>query len=317
MNRVARCARSPARAARAGASLSLVLAFAAAAGEPCTSLGQRFRDSGGGEFVAPRADEVKAAGALFREVLDLSQAAPAATPQFLRLKQDWAALGFELATACASKRGYLTVQELATRREGRGFYAFATGRSGEHALTAPHRFSDVKTGEIALDWMRAGPLRAAAWSTVGRYQGARAGGESSDLAHRADTHFVAFTVAYAQWAAERPGAHLVLQLHGFDAAKYDAAEMPGGTRLIVSAGTRSAPPAVRDYARQLAARIEGVRRYPEEIQVLGGTTNAVGRALRDLKCANVSFVHLEAGVELRSLLGADPAAGRAFVESLP
>ncbi len=248
------------------------------------------------------------AGAAASPAPDLGQWQPAAARAGLRL-EIWE-LGGQIIWALV---------EPPERRRGAGAYLFRAGAGeGDETpailLQAPHADYDIGTGDIAVSLFVDPPPgrrpRALFLSTIHRYQvepgrRQRRADNPADVAHNPDHLFNVATDA----AARALGDVVVLQLHGFADAS-DVAEdaaVPSGTEMVISAGDRrGSSPLVSSLAAGLRQAFgAGVRRFPEEIEVLGATTNVQGRALAGTLGAR--FVHLEISAGLRKELRASPA----------
>lgn len=274
-----------------------------------TSLSELFARSYGGEYRGAAPGDAQRARALFARTFEV-----AANPDeavLHALVTDWAAEGFDMNRIGVSAANAYAVVERAARREGRGFYVFRCG-GGAWVLQAPHRPSDLHTGEIALRLFEEGRFAAAAWSTVPRRQKQANTGIDADLAHHDDTVFTAF----AQAAAQREDTRGLLQLHGFD-AESRADVLPAGTGMIVSSGAKR----LHGSAAALAARLAavdafGARRYPDEVRTLGGLTNSSVAALR-AQGREALFVHLEISRALRERLRDEAGLRGRLIETLP
>ena len=93
----------------------------------------------------------------------------------------------------------------------------------------------------------------------------------------------------------------VIQVHGFGKEALSERE---GLAAVVSPGSRSRSP----WARQVALRLgpllgTGVRVYPDETQLLGGTRNAQARLLQAYPRAR--FIHLELSASTRRALSSE------------
>ncbi|MCA9542388.1 MAG: hypothetical protein KC620_26005, partial [Myxococcales bacterium] len=129
----------------------------------------------------------------------------------------------------------------------------------------------------------------------------------ADVCHRPEHLFNAAT-----WLAARALSPVqVVQLHGFDAES-----VPEGVMAILSEGRpQPASAALSEQAARLKGAFSGdVRRFPDDITVLGGTTNVQGRLLAGLP--GVRFVHVEMSVALRARLRKTAAARNALAEAL-
>lgn len=240
----------------------------------------------GGDYAIPRPDELQAAESLFRRLaLDI----PAD-----KLNADAAALGMEIVTD-----GLLVIlREQPTARRGRGFYVFRRGSDAD-VLHVPHGFKDEMTREIGLALFLEGRFAAAGWNTVPRYYERDGARVDADLAHLPDSWFTAFARATASaWPRGR-----TLQLHGF-ANEKRRSPAGAGAALILSNGTEAPPPALRALRDCLSRSLrEPAALYPQDVRELGGTTNAQGEALRELRYAG--FLHLETSRDLRQRLRDD------------
>jgi hypothetical protein len=116
----------------------------------------------------------------------------------------------------------------------------------------------------------------------------------ADVAHAADHAFQAATEAIVR----ELGQVVVIQLHGF-------AERPTRPAIILSSGADEPGALLPALATGLGAVFERVRRYPEDIDELGGTSNVQGRLLARLPGAH--FVHVELSARTRRRLVTTPA----------
>jgi hypothetical protein len=165
--------------------------------------------------------------------------------------------------------------------------------AAEVLLQAPHSFFDRHTGVIGLELFDRGSFRAFCFNTSHRF-GSRASAEDAepgaDAAHNPRSPLSVQTDAVLRAVPDS----VIVQLHGFDAQS-----APAEVDAIVSAGAER-PSDARDAAA-LALGRAGVRarRYPEEIDVLGGTGNAQGK----LVAARAGgFVHVELSLAARQRL---------------
>lgn len=198
--------------------------------------------------------------------------------------------------------GVWLLSEAPDMRRGAGALALRIGPAAPVIVEAPHTFFDVGTLAVALDAFDAGRCRALLINTVHRYasgrpdaeakEGEEDGGDApSDVAHAASSFFLS---AHRSLLAAEPGAWTV-QLHGF------ADDRAPSVEVILSASVTSAPlgPVA---ARARAVLGDTIRRYPEEIRVLGALTNVQAAASRD---AGAPFLHVELSRTLRDRLAAD------------
>lgn len=215
---------------------------------------------------------------------------------------------------------------------------------GTHSLVvlqAPHSYFDRHTGSIAaaiffgqstaqvrVDALMTNSLHRYQQTSDRRYKAAT---NPSDVCHNANHAFQHATEQIAKTAGSRP-AYFV-QLHGFgklhreaegrtspddngvrspeetskDTPLDDDLEPAGAIEIIVSTGRKTGS---SDLSTAVAMALghafgqEVVRRYPEEIRILGGTTNVQGRMLRKRK--HTKFLHIEMSKRIRKRLLTSP-----------
>ena len=246
--------------------------------------------------------------ALWRGVAEDGPEAPA-------LAARAAEAGLRLERWRVGARVVWAIVEPATERRGAGVYLVRVGAPAVGAsilLEAPHPFFDAGTELIAARLFLAEDappaLRGMFAATAHRYQLEPNGdrtprdGSPADLARASEHTFSAATVA-----ATRAGATLVAQLHGFDADARDAGD------VVVSAGRAPAPELVTRIADGLRPLGVDVRRWPDDTDALGATTNVQGRLVAAVGGA---FVHLELAGPLRRRLQADAGARRTLIDAL-
>lgn len=208
-------------------------------------------------------------------------------------------------------------------RRGAGTYVFRAGPAGGAGpalvVQAPHAYFERGTGALAAAIMFEADARAPAalmTNSLHRYRQA-----SGERRRRADNpadvcHNPAPLFQHATMAMVDAGAVVVVQIHGFaaTATRFGPGPAPG---IVVSAGRRDSSSAVSTAVARALSGVFGaaaVRRYPEEIRVLGGTTNVQARALR--RRAGAAFVHLELSPSMRRRLLADARDRAAFARAL-
>jgi len=204
---------------------------------------------------------------------------------------------------------YWVLRERPEARRGAGTYLFRAGapaRARVLILQAPHAYYDIDTGPIAARLFFTGTGQALFTNTLHRYRAApgptrKVKRSPADVAHTPSHLFAAATAAAAGAATLA-----VVQLHGF-------ADRDAGAQLIVSAGdSRGATPWSRAAAQTLAGALPDVALYPDQIRVLGGTSNVQKRALGD----DDEFLHLEMSRGVRRTLLRDPQALEALRSAL-
>lgn len=207
---------------------------------------------------------------------------------------------------------YLALLERADDPRGAGAYVFRVGeKAAPVILQAPHAYFDLGTGRVAAGMFfgsRKGPrARALFVNTLHRYErGEPERSSRADVCRRPD-HL--FSLATDRALRALPGA-LVIQLHGFDGES-----APDGVDMILSAGVRETPsPALAAIAERVRAEFgDGVRLYPTEVDVLGGTTNVQGRLAT---AHRAGFVHVEMIKRLRDRLRKEPELRHTLARAL-
>ncbi|RKZ81791.1 MAG: hypothetical protein DRR19_21675 [Candidatus Parabeggiatoa sp. nov. 1] len=249
-----------------------------------TSLKDALKAAKTGEYVAPTAEALHKAEALFLRTL---KGEPS-----VDLQNAWQAQGFAMRALTHNGTDFTVVQEAEGKRTGRGFYAFRQKESLPIALQAPHSYKDLYTGKIASLLMEEGNYVVAGWNTVPR--------NDADMAHREDTIFQTLGRAFAY---QYPTGTIV-QLHGFAQGKRKTTA--GKTADLIFSGTTRAPSQrVLDTGNCLKSKLIGfeVRIYPHEVSELGGTTNSNAKDLRERGFNR--FFHVELSKPLREKLRED------------
>ena len=239
---------------------------------------------------------------------------------------DAAAAGFRVEIWTIANGRYLALLEAAGRVRGAGAYLFRIAPRGDEPvilLQAPHAFHDVSTGTIAAalffaarDGVRP---RALFTNTIHRYQLAPGNKKKrkhnpADVAHNADHAFTIATEAFALAA----GKARVIQIHGF-APRSDEDDADGDTGaigMVVSAGDTAGSSPISAAIAAAAKQAFGpdVKRFPEDVAILGATTNVQKRMLE--RTGRGEFVHVELSAVLRDKLVTDEETRRRFAAVL-
>lgn len=197
---------------------------------------------------------------------------------------DWQSLAMQQV----NHQDFITLQELPTAKQGRGFFAINTQAKNNWLLQAPHADSDLYTGKIVSRLFLSGEFKAAQWNTVKR--------DISDMAHTPNTYWQAFTQAFAE---QYPDGR-VIQLHGYDQEIRKTKAGESGD-MILSAGHEAPPLWVQQTAACLKKAFpQRVSLYPFDVQELGGTTNVQGQLLQSL--GHDGFLHIEMSKHMRRQL---------------
>lgn len=196
---------------------------------------------------------------------------------------------------------WLLREEIEAKR-GAGVVVVRPQFKTDLVIEVPHSYFDSWTlpiGRAAFERLGARALlvntyhRGGQGNAAERMELALSGESEFDVAHQRDSFFLAAHQSLLDLALET----LVVQLHGF--ADESA---PPGVDLIVSASDTGHD--IHSLAESLEEELEGfgVQRYPDQIDVLGGTTNVQARASRR---QHAPFVHLEMSHRLRKSLSED------------
>jgi hypothetical protein len=214
-----------------------------------------------------------------------------------RLGPSARSLGYDLFTAPLQDGRAVAALDLSGPAGG-CFFRLGTV-SAEVLLQAPHSFFDRYTGVIGLEVFHAASLRGFCFNTSHRFGSGTSATDAepgADAAHDPRSPLSAQTAAVLQAIPYT----VVIQLHGFD--EDSVAE---GVDAIVSAGA-SAEKSARDLTHAALSTLGlRLRRYPEEIDVLGGTGNAQGKLVA---ASTGQFVHLELSSSARHKLKKPDAA---------
>lgn len=242
----------------------------------------------GGSYVPADVAELEEAESLFLRILqgDDTQA----------LREAWRAIGFDLITVREQGRDFLVLQENAERKEGRGFYLFRLNSNSTSVLQAPHSFKDLRTREITFDLILQSDYAAAAWNTVPRDYIENGSKINADMAHLDQTFFISFSVAFARHYVQGN----LLQLHGYAQDKRTT-RLGKESELILSSGTSTPTSTLLETVACLKQKVSGkTYAYPTEVTELGGTTNTIGKLLRQLR--HNGFMHIEISRGIRERL---------------
>lgn len=205
----------------------------------------------------------------------------------------FARLNLQLESVHHNAERLFLVYEKGRPLQGAGFYIIRPSGSPV-MLQAPHAYSDLHSGHLALQWMLESDYSALAVNTVSRHYLIPDLHRKADMAHLHNTYFISISSAFARLYPDAD----VLQLHGFNAAKRPVTE---NVNLILSSGTRFYSTELKQQANCLKQlSVPGVHTYPDEINVLGGTTNSIGRYLRRMNFSG--FRHIEMSLPLRRKL---------------
>lgn len=211
---------------------------------------------------------------------------------------------------------FWTLREASARYRGAGAYVFRTGPAADVIIQAPHADYDLGTGALGAQLFLTGTPgnrpRAFFTNTAHRYKShpeeRREDPEHpADVAHNADHLFQITT----DLSVRTLDSARVIQLHGFGASDNKSRE---ALAAVVSAGTELPSEWSAAVAERLKQSLgEGVRLYPRDTRILGGTQNVQGRLIRTYP--NARFLHLELSADVRKQL-AEPERMNALCRAL-
>lgn len=273
-------------------------------------------------FVPTSAAEHEVIAQLVPRLLeDASAAKPPDSSSWNDLRQHASTVGFRIETWTIEGERYVALLEAPGKARGAGAYIFRVApASGEPAilLQAPHSYYDIGTGRLAAELFftpkKGVRPRALFVNTIHRYQLAPGdkGKRSKNPADVAHNREHAFSIATQAFLVAADSAR-VIQLHGFGSRSDDGdGDVDGdgdanAIGMVVSAGDaeKSSP-----WSAAVAAALVGpfgpaIKRFPEDVRVLGATTNVQGQLMR-ARTAN-GFVHIEMSAEMRKQLARDAA----------
>lgn len=243
----------------------------------------------GGRFAMPTHKELAEAQLLFELLL----AGKKDTKAFCELLES---LHMEMVPVQHEGIRLTVIRENPDRKRGRGLYVYNADAADSACLMAPHSFTDVLTGRIALKLVGMGGFTLTAFNTMKRYG---ADGDiklDQDMAHLTGTYFTALSHAIAK-LTDSPR---VIQLHGYG---QEFRSTPEGREadIVVSSGQRLLLAAAKQVSDCLSADNSYITRtYPDEVGELGGTTNVTGRIMR--KAGQKGFIHVELSRPVRNRL---------------
>lgn len=284
------------------------------------SIPARWDSSRGGNYIQPGREELNKAEELFRRTLQLAQKGlPLNKEELTGLQKAWLDLNFGLIHLKGGANDLLVLEEEEEHKTGRGFYVFRSGQPKPILLQAPHSFSDLNTGEIALNLFQESQAVAVATNTVSR--------KEADLAHMAESYFQSISTAFAKNYPEG----IVIQLHGFSKKKRKSTSA-SEAEMVISDGSKTPSPWLRQTAKCLKRAValafppsgrpgvsesgaDLVKLYPYEVRDLGATRNTQAQLLRGL--GYDGFIHIEMSAAFRKLMHKDSITRQELLKCLP
>lgn len=254
------------------------------------------------EFIAPSEQQLVDAEKLFSELLDQPEGFKYLNYSDKELSNSF----FNTKIVKNDDELLLLIHEKNTPYSGAGFYIIRPQKRGNGVLLqAPHGFSDLKTGALALQLMKEYNFSALAVNTARRHYTINQQVVDADLAHFSDSFFLRFSRSFAQKYSKGQ----ILQLHGFNSTKR---QVTSNVSMIVSAGTKRYPVAMLPVVECLKSNVSLTSKaFPAEIAVLGGTQNTIGKTMREMGFNG--FRHVEINLDLRRKLISDQSLRHDFV----
>jgi hypothetical protein len=197
---------------------------------------------------------------------------------------------FDIFDKTILDESFIVVAEKKRVKSGGGFYVFRRDGNGM-MLQAPHAFKDLHSGSLAIKLMQEGNYSGLAINTVPRRYEHSEEKINADLAHINSSYFLTASLAFARFFPDGQ----IIQLHGYNSSRRDVTR---NTNMIISAGTkRLVSQIIRHQSCLIKTLTNAVFVFPKDINVLGGTTNTIGKALR--KIGYSGFRHIEMNLSLR------------------
>lgn len=269
-------------------------------------------------FVPTSVAEHHVIAQLVPRLVELASASqPLDTSVWNELRQQASAVGFRIETWTIGDDRCVALLEARGKARGAGAYIFRVAPAdGEPTILvqAPHAYFDVGTGKLAAQLFFSPKQgvrpRALFTNSIHRYQLApgdkgKKSRNPADVAHNRQHAFSIATQAFVD-AAERAR---VIQLHGFGRRTDDGdGDTDGDAQaigMVVSAGDAAAS---SPWSAAIATALvdsfgSAVKRFPEEVKLLGATTNVQGELVRNRD--RNGFVHIELSADVRARLARD------------
>jgi len=201
----------------------------------------------------------------------------------------------------------IVISESREPYRGQGLFIIRKSSSAAVLLQAPHAFHDIKTGSISIKLMNELKFKALAVNTVNRrYSSATGEQTTADMAHMRQSLFIAFSQAFVKVIE----AGKIIQLHGFNT---DKRSQTRNVDIILSNGTKNYT-ANNLIIQQSCIERElklNVKVYPMDINRLGGTSNSIGRSIRN--SGYNKFEHIEMSLSVRKSLDQSRKKRKAFI----
>jgi len=276
----------------------------------------------GATYVPTTAAEREMLQKLIPKLLEGSRAQPPPDPQAWRDEAN--AVDFDIAIWKVYGETFWGLIEAPGKVRGAGAYIFRVAPKETGAtvlLEAPHNFFDLGTGRIAAELFfrpqTGNKPRALFTNTIHRYQ-LSPGNKKKRKDHPADVaHNPEHAYSYATEAfATAAGGCRVIQIHGFGKRDDVTGARITAIEVVVSGGEPQAP---TQASRQVSGSLTkdfgaGVKRFPDETQYLGATTNVQKKLLANIP--NSEFVHVELSADLRDRLQKSAEARAMLARSL-
>ena len=123
--------------------------------------------------------------------------------------------GMKLGTKTICEQQFWLLSPITRKSYAHGIYLHNTDSSSTHALSVPHQFHDLATGEIGTRMASTGEIRLLALNSVHRYTPATTKEIKADAAHNSRSIYHAFFGV----ASEKLPALSVVELHGYNQQK--------------------------------------------------------------------------------------------------
>jgi hypothetical protein len=259
--------------------------------QPETSLYRTWRSYRSESYVHPSASELKDASGFFSSLFEVVFKADNNTQKLTKqINQINLNSHFTVVEKDFLNETLFIVSEHKAHRSGSGFYVFRKNGNGV-MLQAPHAFKDLNSGSLAIKLMQEGNYSGLALNTVPRKYKTISKEVDADVAHLSSSFFMAASIEFSRHFPQGQ----IIQLHGYNS---DRREETKNTSMIISPGSKSLmSPIIRQQSCLMQNLTPKVLVYPKDINLLGGTTNTIGQALRNF--GYTGFRHFEMSLPLR------------------
>jgi len=198
----------------------------------------------------------------------------------------WSELGYKLHEIDFKGEKLLVLSPDAQQTEAYGFFIFRINSNMPLIIQSPHRFFDLHTGKIAMQFFLESRAKACAWNTVHR--------RNVDFGKEKTSFFHALTLA----SIDTDQDISVIQLHGYGQKRNSE---PLVDDVILSNGVFKPSAKLYEISNCLSKYQDiDVAVFPIHVSQLGGTRNVASKAFKQSSLHN--FFHIEMSKTYRERL---------------